>query len=171
MRLFNQTNRRLAWGMSGLQFDCDPFGAVEVPDRLVDACRSRQLPLAVTPMAPEVKASVTVQDEMRTARADELKRARDELALARAGESEARRAAEECNTLKVAKVAECDALGQRVLELEEALRAERADKDAALAELKQTAAKLADAEDRAQRTEAQASQATQDTKKKGATAR
>lgn len=56
MRLFNQTNNALKFEMSGVVYECDPFGSLMVDDALVPFVTARGVPLGTVPVAPEVRA-------------------------------------------------------------------------------------------------------------------
>ena len=72
-------------------FSCDPWGSVEVPEKLVALCGKRQLPLGQSPVAPETKASVRSKSADREAKADEVRVLREQLtdALAQSKASDA----------------------------------------------------------------------------------
>jgi chromosome segregation ATPase len=56
MRLFNQTNNALNFEVSGIVYECEPFGSLMVDDALVPFITARGVPLAIIPVAPEVRA-------------------------------------------------------------------------------------------------------------------
>lgn len=56
MRLFNQTSNALNFEMSGVVYQCEPFGSLMVNDALVPFITARGVPLGTIPVAPEVRA-------------------------------------------------------------------------------------------------------------------
>lgn len=72
MKLYNQTKNALSWNLSLTRFTCEPYGEVEVPDILVEHCKVRGLPLAVTPVVPEVRAARLAEGATDAAKRDEV---------------------------------------------------------------------------------------------------
>ncbi len=95
MKLYNQTKNQLRWSLSKFTFVCDPYGDVDVPDELVEHCKDRGLPLSVTPVAPEVKASDAVKSASDSAKKDEIFNLNKQLNEAIAGEKIAKLALED----------------------------------------------------------------------------
>lgn len=129
MKLHNQSKNSLRWEMSKRVYTCEPWGSVEVPDQLVELCKSRRLPLAVTPVAPETKASVLVADERRAAEAAEvnqLKARVAELESGMAAASEELDRAQRERTQAVERIAELDAYAAANEDAIRSLEAERA---------------------------------------------
>ncbi len=72
MKLFNQTDRNLRWDMSGKHFTVEPYGDIDVPSDLVEHIKLRGLPLGITSVTPEVKASKSLEQASEAARKDEV---------------------------------------------------------------------------------------------------
>ena len=87
MLAFNQTKHDLSWSLSGQKYSCEAWGSVDLPEELWLASKRLGLPLDVSPVPPEHRAKVQVEDE---------RKASDESALfalkarAEAAEAEAR---------------------------------------------------------------------------------
>lgn len=90
MKLYNQTKNPLRWKIGMTTFTCDAWGEVDVPDMFVLHCKTRGLPLNVSPVAAEIKADQTLANANEAARKDELLALQHELALARAAEGSAK---------------------------------------------------------------------------------
>ena len=72
MLLHNQSPNALRWEMAPHGwFECQPWGAVDVPEKLVDAAKKLGLPLGMAPVAPEQKARRIAAIEENGARSDE----------------------------------------------------------------------------------------------------
>lgn len=56
MRLFNQTSNALNFEMSGVVYQCEPFGSLMVDESLAPFILARGVPLGTIPVAPEVRA-------------------------------------------------------------------------------------------------------------------
>lgn len=120
----------------------------------VKHCKTRGLPLDVTQVAPEVRASESMADATAKARSDELIRLRHDLAIAQAAESAAKGELER-------ERGEFEALKQKALKLEVSLGEQRRQVDALLADkaasdelMAESAKKLTEAEQRAKQAEA-----------------
>ncbi len=85
MKLFNQTNKPLRWDMSGRVFECEPYGEISVPDRLVEAVRSRKLPLKASKVPPKVQARAKADEEIARAQGSEVLKLRERAETAEAG--------------------------------------------------------------------------------------
>ncbi len=92
MKLYNQTNKPLAWDISLTRYFCEPYGEVSVPDIFVEHCKVRGLPLAAVPVAAEVKASKALETASSSAKSDEtanlLKQLNDANASAKSAKDE-----------------------------------------------------------------------------------
>lgn len=95
MLLHNQTPHRLRWEMGGEVYGCDPWGAVEVPDRLVGICKRRTLPLGPTPVAAENRAAAKARAAQDAARNDETFKLRSAVDAHAADAQAAKQEAEE----------------------------------------------------------------------------
>lgn len=146
-RLYNQTNKRLSWEMGAKTFSCAPFDYVEIPDDLVDPCRSRGLPLGVTPIAPETKAKSALDAEQEAARKDEFRQLRLELETVQAGERTAKSTAESLSDQLSDSAKTVQRLEQELVAAKDQLRIKTGDHEAAVALLEETGRKLQHAED------------------------
>lgn len=90
MKLYNQTNKPLRWDISMTTYTADPYGEVIVPDMYVEHCKARQLPLDVTPVAPEIKANKSLEEVSDTAKRDALVAVQKQLSEAVAAENVAK---------------------------------------------------------------------------------
>lgn len=72
MKLFNTSANNLRWDLGGKSFTCEPYGEVIVEDELVEHIKTRQLPLSVSPVTPEVRAADTLDAANDAARKDEV---------------------------------------------------------------------------------------------------
>ncbi len=90
MKLYNQTKNFLKWDLSLTQYTCEPYGEVEVPDMFVMHCKKRGLPLDITPVAPEVKASKSLEGASEAAKKDEIVALQKTLSEALASEKSAK---------------------------------------------------------------------------------
>jgi hypothetical protein len=154
MRLFNQTKNSLSWSMGGVAYSCEPWGAVEVSDELVDIARRRGLPLDVAPVAPEARAKQRISDEQEASKENAtialkgklddavaaLEAAKGELGSVQVALSEAR------NQLRLS--------GEENARLQTQVGSLLADKEAAEQLLAHESARATDAEARAIRAEA-----------------
>lgn len=147
MILHNQTNKHLDFTLTGHgTFKALPFGQVDVPDQLVEACKARKLPLGHTPVAPALKAEAISEEEKANVRADELRQTKEALALSKVGEKEAKEAAERSQVESGALRRELEAARATIAEREETIRSLTADKDAAEDLLREVTQKLTDTE-------------------------
>lgn len=137
MKLFNQIKQPLSWGMGDTRFTCEGFGAVDVPDHLVDLCKSRGLPLDVSPVPAETRAQRRVSEEIEAARSDDLKLLKDEVSAAKAAEATAKGELAKCQVALSEVNERCRKL---VGELEQAC----SERDSAHADVKATEALLAE---------------------------
>lgn len=153
MRLYNQTKKHLSWKM-GEHFECAPWGHVSVPDELLDAVKSRGLPLDVTPVAPELRAQARVEDQQnadREAPLHALRKAADEaLASERSAKAEVERLQVALGAANEARSAAEKALAEKSEELARAL----SEKSAAESLLTESASQATAAEERALKAEA-----------------
>jgi len=125
MRLFNQGSSRLRWTMGGRAFECAPYGEVDVPESLVPFIKSRGLPLDVTPLPDEVKASKKAFEAKRQAESSEVISLKRQLGESRAAEKGAKDALEVAllnvkdlqDRLELSGM-ECDDLKRRIEALE-----------------------------------------------------
>lgn len=100
MLLYNQKRQPLAWDAGGKSFSWEPFGTCEVPDELVPHIKAQKVPVDVAPVAPEIKASVIVDEQRSVARSDEVLQLKEALRLANADAAAARQAAESAEARK-----------------------------------------------------------------------
>lgn len=146
-RLYNQTNKALDWSMGGKKFACSPFDHVDIPDELVEACKSRHLPLAVTPIPPEAKAKTTLAVEQDLARKDEVRLLKIELDDAKAREAIAKKTAENLQADLSDRDGKIVKLTKELDQTKDRLRIVESDKTAAESLLEETGRKLVHAED------------------------
>ncbi len=85
-KLYNQSKNPLKWSINMTTYVCEPYGSVVVPDMFVLHCKSRGLPLDVSPIAPEVRAQDGLAAATEAAKNDELLNLRHDLELAKASE-------------------------------------------------------------------------------------
>ena len=152
--LFNQTNKPLSWKLSGQAFTCDPWGSVDVPREYVDPCKKLGLPLAETPIAPELRAARRVEEERAAASDDVFSKVQADLKDALAAKESANAFSEEQQKKAehlAAKVREALTENER---LKGQLKELAADKKAAEDLLGEESRKAALAEERAQKAEA-----------------
>jgi hypothetical protein len=154
MRLYNQTKHNLSWKIDGVQYECEAWGPIRIPDELLYAIKSRGLPLDVTPVAPEHRAQARIADQEESDREKPLlalKKAADE---AQANE---RSAKQEVERLQV----ELGAANDTVRELRDIVTVAReecnrltGEKVAAESLLSEAGKRATDAEERAIKAEA-----------------
>ncbi len=154
MLLFNQTKNPLKWTMGGQVFACDPWGSVDLESGQVKACLRRGLPLASTPIDPEVRATRRIAEEQEEASKGVFQ------ALEREA-NEAKGAAKAAKTQLDATLAELDAergktrlLREKVAKLEQHVAELEADAKAAEQLIQETSKAAADSEARAIKAEA-----------------
>lgn len=165
MLRFNQTKHRLSWSMSGQAFECEPWGSVEIPENLWEACVSRGLPLGITATAPEQRAQERIEDEKaareRDAFAAVLKRAEAAEADANVAKAELGRTQIELSEARAATVkadTKCAALASE-------LARTKADKEAAEQLLSQEAKRAEEAELKFQKLQALSAEKKQQPKR------
>jgi hypothetical protein len=153
MLLFNQAVKPLKWHMSGAWYSAEPWGSVEVPDDLVEATKSRGIPLAATPIAPDSRARARVVEQEQAAseavlvqlknRADEAEKdsrdaraAADKSAVAMSEAQDALRREREAHAKTKAELAQAraDARAADALLSEQAAAASKAEERAIAAE-------------------------------------
>jgi hypothetical protein len=142
MRLYNQTKNELEFSLAGEEYHVKPFGAVNIPDQWIETCRTRRLPLDVSPVPAETKATAIVAEERDAARADEVNKLNEALRIALASEAAAKEECErEKRALDAAAVVNEELRGELTQKAEDILTLE-ADLEAVRAELGATAQKL-----------------------------
>jgi chromosome segregation ATPase len=154
MRLHNQGKNALSWDMGGERFSCEPWGAIEIPDALVSAVRSRGLPLDVTPVAPELRAQVRVADERAASDAAPLLALRKQADDAQASERAAKAEVEALSVELSAERGKLRDAREQNAELAKKLKAAAADKEAAERLLTEASAQATASEERAIKAEA-----------------
>jgi hypothetical protein len=168
MQLFNQGKTALSWGMSGEAYSCEPWGAVEVPDALVEAVKSRGLPLAELPIAPESRARARVAEEEAAAMAEPLRALRKEADEAKADAEQARAETEKKHDELTKARVELRETREALAKAEAAAKRALQDQDAAEKLLSESAAEAEAAESRAIRAEALLNEKTEKPKTKRA---
>lgn len=152
--LFNQTNKQLSWSMGGRKFSCAPWESVDIPGDLADACKRRGLPLGVTPVPPETRATRRVEESKQAASNDELTALKAQIKDAKAeaaSSSEFAAKQQRATESLTQKLRETQAENAR---LREQLSSVTADKKAAEDLLSDTAKQATHAEERALKAEA-----------------
>ncbi len=167
MLRFNQTKNALSWKLSGQVFTCEPWGSVDIPDGLVQACVSMGLPLGVSATAPEQRAQERIEEEKRARENDAFAAV---LRRAEAAEADAKAAKAELERLQVA-MSDTRAAFVKLSTERDALAGElartKADKDAAERLLSEQAQRAEDAEVKAQKAEALSAAKAEPKKKTG----
>lgn len=147
--LFNQSSHPLKWDMSAVSYSCEPWGRVEVPDELAQACVRMGLPLKATQIAPEVRAQRQIAQAEQDTRADSFAAIRKEadaaIALAKSEKEERERIATELGSARGA-LTEAAAVAEK---LRQELRDAKADREAALKQADQMGKRAAEAEEKA----------------------
>lgn len=170
-RLFNQGKPALKWDMSGRTWSCEAYGAVDMPDDLVEHCLKRGLPLGLNQVAPEIKALVSLDEASVAARSDEVLALKHDLGVANialsSAKSELEAAVAQVKSLENAVTAR----DHKVTELGLQLKEVSADKLASEQLLSETAKSLADAEQRATLAETALAEAKKSSKQEGAPAK
>lgn len=92
MKLYNQINKPLNWDISMTHYSAEPYGEVEVPDKFVEHCKIRGLPLSAVPVPPEIKATHKQEEAAAGAKNDEVanlhKQLKDSVAAEAAAKTE-----------------------------------------------------------------------------------
>jgi hypothetical protein len=153
-KLYNQSKHPLKWTINMTTYTCDAYGPVDVPDMFVVHCKTRGLPLDVTPVAPEVRAQDGLAAATQAAKADELLNLRHECELLKASERTAKMELERALAdLASAKEQAGNASGA-ASELKKQLDLVTSEKNETELLLNETALKLEEATKRAERTSA-----------------
>lgn len=147
--LFNQSAAPLQWDMSAVRYSCEPWGRVEVPDELAQACIRLGLPLSVTPIAPEVRAQRQIAQAEQDSKAESFANIRKEadaaLAVAKSEKEERERLATELGSARGA-IKDAAALAEK---LRHEIADAKAGRDAALQQAEQMSKRAADSEEKA----------------------
>lgn len=170
MRFFNQSNKPLKWDMSGVEYVVEPFGPVEIPDDLVAACRSRGLPIDISPVPPMHKAEITVRAEAEAARTDEARLLREQIEEVTASFQSAKAEAERAKVDLGGREETIAKQRERIAELAEKLRIAEDDTRGANLKLEEMSRKvfaLSDQSSKAQVSAKAAAIAAEDEKKAG----
>lgn len=158
--LHNQTKSPLAWEMSGRQFACEPWGAVDLPEKLVPIANAYGLPLGSVPVPPELRAQQRVVDEQENAKSDALRALRNEIRDAKAVAEAASKEVEKLQLQLQQARTQARELGEELESVKRDHRSALADKKAAEDLLAETARAATDSEERAIRSEARLAEAT-----------
>lgn len=154
MLLYNQTKNPLRWKISMTTYTCDAWGSVEIPDMFVMHCKTRGLPLDVSPVAPEVRANVGLADATSKANSDELVILRNEVELARSSEKSAKSELEKVKTSLSDAQSDATKLQVSVAEQKRVNGEQKAELQAAEKLLEETAKKLVESTKAVERLEA-----------------
>ena len=103
---FNQTKTPLKWSIGKKNFECEPWGAVDVPAELVDSCKRRGVPIAATAIAAEVRAARRKEDNVAAASDQAFQALRSEAAEAKASAKSAQEQAGELQSQVEAQAVE-----------------------------------------------------------------
>lgn len=170
-RLFNQGKPALKWDMGGRTWRCEAYGAVDMPDELVEHCTKRGLPLGLNQVAPEIKALVNLDEASVAARSDEVLALKHDLGVAQIALSSAKSDLENAVAHTKALETAVTARDHKVAELALQLKEVSADKLASEQLLAETAKQLAEAEQRATLAETALAEAKKSAKPESAPAK
>lgn len=148
---FNQTKRALSWTIGGKTFQCDAFESVDIPIDLIEPSQNRGIPIAATPVAPEVRAARKVEEEKVKASNDAWKALQRRLEEAQASAKLSKEHAEQHQRKVEELAAQLREKESVIADLEQRLHTSDNEKKAVEELLKETARSATETEERAQR--------------------
>lgn len=146
MELHNQTRNALNFSIGKHDFECEPYGAVTVPDHLVEFVRSRGLPLKTTPVAATERSAVRAAEAKKAAEADELIAARQDKTLAEDALAQAQKAVEESEKKAAERLKACEVAAETIEGLNKRIVSLQEEKDAMQNVIDEQAKQIADLE-------------------------
>jgi hypothetical protein len=129
MKLHNQKGAAISWEALGVTYEWAPYGACDVPDKLVPLLRSEGFPVDVTPVPPKEKAARAAAEQTEEAKDAEIARLAKALSSAEALVVEARAATEAAESRATAADNEAKLNAATVAELQDRVATLQRDAD------------------------------------------
>jgi hypothetical protein len=84
MLLHNQKKLPISWRGGGADYEWEPFGSCEVPDRFYPIMKAEGVPVGISPVPPQSKAQIALDEESERSAASEVVRLKKRIESAEA---------------------------------------------------------------------------------------